>query len=246
VTEPIRDLGRRTMLAGVSALALTATAKAEALATQPLKEIAHSRGLVFGSEVVTSELKSKDYSDLYFEQCAAMTPGQEAKWDATEPAPGKFTFEALDALLNAAAQRKMLTRLHTLVWSLAMPDWAHKAIYAGSAARILERHIQAVVGHCRGRAYCWDVANEVSDPRWGLGPDGLTHQPWWKALGPSFVPTSFHIAHEADPGAKLFLNDDNLEGAEPDRADKRAIYLRLLTQWKRDGVPISVFGRCIG
>ncbi len=233
---------RRAVLGGGAASALGGGARAASTGGTALKEIARSRGLVFGAEVVASELRSPGYAALYFAECGAMTPGREAKWDATEPAPGSFSFAALDALLDQAASHGMLTRLHTLVWSLAMPDWANAAIRSGSAAAILGRHIGAVVGHCRGRAYCWDVVNEVTDPRWHPGPDGLTHQPWWKALGPSFVPAAFGAAREADPGAKLFLNDSDLEGEEPDRAEKRATYLRLISGWKRDGVPIDGFG----
>ena len=233
-------LGRRTMLAAAAAGACRAVPYAASELS--LKQIAAQRGLVFGSEVVTKELESQDYAALYFAQCGAMTPGQEAKWDSLQPEPGVFNFQPLDHLAGLAASHDMKLRLHTLVWSLAMPDWASAAIAHGSAAAVLQRHIRTVVERYRGRAYCWDVANEVTDPRWHPGADGLTHQPWYKALGPSFIPLAFYTAREADPGAKLFLNDSDLEGSSPDRVEKRATYLRLISAWKRLGIPIDGFG----
>jgi endo-1,4-beta-xylanase len=229
-------LGRRAMLAG-------AAAAGHVRACEPaLNDIAKLRGLRFGSELISKELDSPGYAALYFAQCGVMTPGLEAKWAMIEPAPGVFNFQPLDHLVGLASRHGMQVRLHTLVWSLGMPAWATLAIAGGSAASILERHIRTVVGRYRGGAYCWDVANEVTDPRWRPGADGLTHQPWYKALGPDFIPIAFHAARDADPGAKLFLNDSDLEGATPDRAEKRATYLRLIAAWKRAGVPIDGFG----
>jgi endo-1,4-beta-xylanase len=232
-------LGRRAMLAAAAGVCQFRSSDASELS---LNAIAAQRGLIFGSEVISKELQSPDYAALYFSQCGAMTPGLEAKWAVVEPEPGVFDFQPLDHLVDLATTHHMKLRLHTLVWSLAMPNWASAAIANGSAASILDRHIRTVVGRYRGRAYCWDVANEVTDPRWHPGADGLTHQPWYKALGPSFIPLSFHAAREADPDAKLFLNDSDLEGITPDRAEKRATYLRLIAGWKRAGIPIDGFG----
>lgn len=221
-------------LAGVGAAPLTAT---------PLADAAAGRGIVFGSEVLRAELAgSSGYSALVARNCAAITPGLEAKWSWLRPAADRFDFAALDWLVGFAGDHGMRLRLHTLLWGPELPAWAKMAIAQGQAEAILTRHIETVVSRYRGHAFCWDVANEVSDPRWASGPEGLTYTPWRKALGPQAVPLAFRCAHAADPGALLMLNDDTLEyeGAEQD--EKRATYLRLIEAWLHDGVPVGGFG----
>jgi endo-1,4-beta-xylanase len=208
-----------------------------------LRAAAASRGRVFGSEVLQAELTgTPSYAALIAAQCGAITPGLEAKWSWLRPAPDRFNFTALDWLASYAAGHAMKLRLHTLLWGPELPAWAKQAIAEGQAEAILTQHIRTVVPRYRGRAFCWDVANEVSDPRWSRGPEGLTYTPWRKALGPDVVPLAFHLAHDADPTALLFLNDDTLEYQGPAQDEKRATYLRLIATWKSQGVPIHGFG----
>jgi endo-1,4-beta-xylanase len=238
-----RSLRRRALLAtGCAALAAGGTARADAVS---LRAAASARGITYGSEVLQGELAgSGDYARFVGQECAAIVPGWEAKWDHVEPQPGQFAFEPLDWLVDFAAAHGQRVRMHNLIWGLAMPPWLKAALASGQepARQALERHIAAVVGRYRGRAYCWDVGNEVTDPLWSRGPEGLTRTPWRKALGADCIPLAFQLAHAADPGAKLFLNDDGLEyrGAHGD--EKRATYLRLIEGWMRAGMPIHGFG----
>jgi endo-1,4-beta-xylanase len=226
---------RRTFLAGAPALL--------APDDPPLRELAARRGIRFGSEVEYRDLfTDPDYAALVARECAILVPGLEAKWDRTEPQPGTFTFAPLDAIVAWAARHDMAMRLHTLVWSLAMPDWLKQVLEAGGGEAALRRHIAAVVGRYAGRTVGWDVVNEITDPRWHLGPEGLTLSPWRRALGPEYVPMAFRLAAAADGRATLFINDDDLEYDSPDREAKRQLYLRLIEGWLRAGVPIGGFG----
>ena len=239
LTHGAPGLTRRSLLATTAA---AATARAD---TRGLNAVARTRGLAFGSELLASELADAPYASVFASQCGVMTPGWEAKWDHTEPSPGRFDFGRLDALLDFAARQGIAVRMHTLVWGLAMPPWLRATLRSGSARaarNTLERHVAAVVGHTRGRVLCWDVANEVSDPVWHRGPEGLTLSPWRQALGADYVPLAFGLARQADPTARLFLNEDGLEWRGARFDDKRATYLRLLEGWRRAGVPIDGFG----
>ena len=239
---PSRGLTRRTLVASIAAAPALA---APAPATPGLNALASARGLRFGSELLASELDDTSYAALFASQCGVLTPGWEAKWDHTEPEPGRFDLEPLDALLHFAAQHRMEVRMHTLVWGLAMPPWLRDTLRFGTPAEAraaLDRHVAILVGHTRGRAFCWDVANEVSDPVWHRGPEGLTFSPWRRALGADYVPLAFESARAADPGARLFLNEDGLEWQGARFDDKRATYLRLIEGWLRAGVPIDGFG----
>jgi endo-1,4-beta-xylanase len=59
------------------------------------------------------------------------------------------------------------------------------------------------VGHFKGRVKQWDVVNEaIRDDGTGLR-DNL----WLRGIGPEYIPLAFQFAREADPDARLYLND---------------------------------------
>ncbi len=248
------SVARRALLGALPAIALagarTAHAAPPRAAASPddpsLALLASRRGLRFGSEALDREIAGDaDYRALFVRECAALTPGFEAKWDHVEPSPGGFDFAPLDRLVAFGAAHGMAIRMHTLVWGLAMPPWLAAQLRHGTAsdaAAALGRHVAAVCGRYRGRVASWDVCNELSDPLWHRGPEGLTLTPWRRALGPDLVPIAFALARAADPHALLMVNEDGLEwrGARFDA--KRATYLRLVEGWCRAGVPIGGFG----
>ena len=239
------DLRRRALIAASLAILPTPTRLSSTSSHPGLNDIARQGGRSFGAELLSAELDDAAYRTLFTSQCGVLTPGWEAKWDHTEPEPGRFEFARLDRLLDFAARTRIAVRMHTLLWGLAMPPWLVAQLRFGTPAEaraVLARHVGAVVGHARGRVLCWDVANEVSDPVWHRGPEGLTLSPWRRALGPDCVPIAFALAREADPRARLFVNEDGLEWQGARFDDKRATYLRLLEGWRRAGVPIDGFG----
>ncbi len=237
---------RRFLAASAAAVALAPAEAARAAPDASLRALARARGIRFGSEVLAGELDADpSYRALIARECASLTPGLEAKWDHVEPAPGRFRFAPLDRIVDFAAAGGMTVRMHTLVWSLAVPpwlDWTLRHGTRGEAEAALARHVAAVAGRYRGRVAYWDVCNELADPLWHCGPEGLTLTPWRRALGPALVPLAFALAREADPHALLFVNEDGLEWQGRRFDQKRATYLRLVETWRRAGVPLGGFG----
>ncbi len=225
---------RRTFLAAAGA---TLIAQAE----PSLRERAAQKNLLFGAMVEHAPLAADPtYAAAIARDCAIIVPGTEAKWAATEPAPNRFDFAALDQIAAFATQHHQQLRLHNLVWSVWNPAWLAPALKTAEAPAILARHIKTVAGRYRGRVLAWDVVNEPIDTRWPADRDGQVTGPWWHALGPTYVEQAFRHAHEADPAAQLFINDDWLE--YPQSAKKRAQTLRLLERWRRNGIPIHGYG----
>jgi endo-1,4-beta-xylanase len=209
---------------------------AAALCAVPTK-----RGPLFGAMVEHAPLASDPaFAALVAEECQIIVPGIEAKWAPTEPSEGVFRFEPLDAVAAFAAAHHQRLRAHNLVWGVYNPSWVKAALAEGRGRVVLDRHIDTVAGHLRGRAWAWDVLNECLDTRWPADPDGLITDGWWHALGPGYAEEALHRAHAADPSARLFVNDDWLE--YPACAAKRAKYVRLIERWVAQGVPIHGFG----
>ncbi len=61
-------------------------------------------------------------------------------------------------------------------------------------------------------------------------------------IGPQFVTLALAATHAAAPGARLLINDDDLEYDAPDRERKRTTYLRLIESWLKQGAPLHGFG----
>lgn len=93
-------------------------------------------------------------------------------------------------------------------------------------------HISKEIAHYKGQCYAWDVVNEAID-------DGgqLRNDVFLKVIGPSYIPIAFAAAAAADPDAKLYYNDYNIEsGAKMNAA------LAIVKQIKDAGVKIDGVG----
>ena len=77
--------------------------------------------------------------------------------------------------------------------------------------------ITQMVGHFKGVVHAWDAVNEPLDEsgnnvKTGVGATLSADNFYWQDyLGKDYAVTAFKTAHAADPDAKLFINDYNLE-----------------------------------
>ncbi|WP_162138949.1 endo-1,4-beta-xylanase [Gryllotalpicola ginsengisoli] len=161
-----------------------------------------------------------------------VTPENAMKPAHVQPEPGRFDFAGADELVDFAEQTGKRVRGHTLVWHNQTPDWMTDGGPEAARAHLVA-HIEAVVGRYRGRIWHWDVVNEA------LADDGtLRDSPWLRALGPDYLAIALTAAHAADPSAKLFLNDYNVEEV----CTKSDAYYELARRLLADGVPLHGFG----
>ncbi|MEV0995838.1 endo-1,4-beta-xylanase [Nonomuraea sp. NPDC050202] len=174
------------------------------------------------------------HGELLAKHFNGVTPGNELKWDATEPREGEFTFTDGDHLVNFATEHGMTVRGHTLAWHSQTPAWVFENATKEVLLQRLERHVRTLVTRYKGRIAAWDVVNEVVDEN---QPDGLRRSPWYEIAGLDFIRTAFRVAREADPDAKLFINDYNTEFPR-----KREALYKLVKQLKDEGVPIDGVG----
>lgn len=70
----------------------------------------------------------------------------------------------------------------------------------------MKAHVISLVQHFRGKCYACDVVNEP------LNDDGtLRDSLWSRTIGPAFIPIVFAAAKGADPDAKLYLIEFDVE-----------------------------------
>lgn len=165
-----------------------------------------------------------------------MTPENELKLFSLEPRKGQFAFHNADAMVDWARANGKRVRGHVLVYGNQLPHWLKDTQWTrDQLIEILRNHIQTVMSHFKGRITEWDVVNEaVVD--YG---DGWTPNLWYQVIGPDYVEMAFRFAHEADPSAKLFYNDNGIDLPDhPHTVQVRALLSRLLTE----GTPVDAVG----
>ena len=174
----------------------------------------------------------------------------EMKFDATEPNRNQFNYGGGQTIVNLAKQNNMKVRGHTLTWHGQNPDWVSN--FKGSRKDwegILKNHIYNVVGHWKGQIAEWDVVNECLEENNGRavgdGYQTRTWSVWYQGFGDdSYIDSAFVWAHQADPDAKLYINDYNIGhwgGGHYENGKTHAMY-NLAKRLKDAGIPIDGVG----
>jgi endo-1,4-beta-xylanase len=206
-----------------------------------LKQRAARKGIIYGADAGTFELRSKPpLQRLLQRECAMLVPGF-VKWDSIHPRPNRFSFVNADWYVNFARKNRMLMRGHTLVWHESLPPWFNETVNRQNARQFLETHIRTVAGRYAGKMQSWDVVNEAILVEDGH-PRGLRKSPWLDLLGEDYIDLSFRLAAKADPKALLTYNDYDLEYDTPEQDAKREAVLKLLQGLKSRGTPLHAFG----
>jgi endo-1,4-beta-xylanase len=194
-----------------------------------------ARRPVLGAAVDWARLRQPGpYQRLFLSHYAALTPEIAMKMDALAPTPDGLELQAADDLVRWSEQHGIVVHGHTLVWHQQLPGWLTSSSWTRAELRAyLKRYIQAVVGHFRGRIPSWDVVNEPLE-----GDGSLRRSIWQRVLGDDYIADALRWAHEADPNAKLFINEFNVE--RPGR--KTDALVRLLAELRGAGVPVNAVG----
>jgi len=218
---------------GASAGAGGAPAAVADPASQTLRAAAAKSQRKVGVALATWFFDQMGYKETAAQHFDSLTPENEMKWYATEPEPGKFTFEGGDKLVAFAEAHQMRVRGHALVWHNQLAPWV-KGLPPKELRAAMLRHAQTLVGHWKGRIAHWDVVNESVDDAGKLRADSP-----FTALGPTYLDEAFRAAHAADPSALLYYNDYDIEDY---RTPKSEGAYQLVKRLKESGVPIHGMG----
>ena len=197
------------------------------------------KGMVVGVAINQRQFDGTDTAavEIITKQFNQISPENALKFQPTQPAADRYTFEAADRYVQFGVERHMQVVGHNLVWHSQTGAWVFEGADGKPADRdaLLARmreHIRTVVGRYKGKIHGWDVVNEAIDE------DGsLRKAPWRDGIGDDYVAKAFEFAREADPGAELYYNDYNLE-----KPAKRAAVVRLVKDLRARGLRVDGIG----
>jgi GH35 family endo-1,4-beta-xylanase len=184
------------------------------------------------------------YSDvelnLVKESFNVLTPENCAKPGPVHPSEDTWNFQRTDALVKWCEDNNVAVHGHTLVWHSQTNPWFFTGGDKETVTQRLKDHITTLVGRYKGKIRGWDVVNEAINDGGNAQTaqtENLRNSQWLRALGPEFLTLAFKFAHEADPDAKLYYNDYNIESGA-----KHESSMVLLKRLIKDGAPINGVG----
>lgn len=200
-----------------------------------LKKSADLTGKIIG---VAGQYKDKE---IMSEDFNSYSSDWAFQWNVTDPplrpSENNFNFKNTDYAVNFANQIGS-PQIHHLIWGLYgnLPDWLKNGnLSRDDLLKIIENHVKTMVGRYKGKVSIWSVVNE---------PFGIPeNQSFWEdRLGKSstdWIDLAFITAHEADPEAKLILNDFFIEFNGDRKSEK---IFQLIKGMKERQVPINGVG----
>lgn len=225
-----------------------------AQATTGLRALADKRGLLLGAASPIRHLNPQTdggrYETLLKNNFNLVEPENDFKPPSIWKDREVYDFGATDNLLGAPGQtgwaqaNNIAVRGHVLIYGrddgYTLPNWlvsepgrvVNKAIENAmskqEATELLRKYIFALAGRYKGKIAQWDVINETIADGDSRNPFRLRDSFWFRKLGVQYVELAFRFAREADPNAKLYLNDYNIEnlGAKSDAVLALVKYLR--------------------
>jgi len=259
------DQNRRKILQGLSALGISsglaackstgaalppATAAAPTPPAQPFRPqqdnqqirrvppLKDNYAFLVGAAVYSQQLASgRPEIDPLQRHFNSLTSEYEMKAGFISPTEGTFNFTGADQTVDFAEANKMAVRGHALLWHESTPDY----FLTGSNSQIkakLENYIGTVVDRYKGRIYCWDVVNEVVADNWAAARTPYRDSIWYQAVGgPEYIDWAFNAAREADPDAKLFINDYSTEDPQ-----KRGRLVTVVNDLLARNIPLDGVG----
>ena len=201
-------------------------------AAAPAAEARRAVTIPMGTASSWSPFAAQDLFLRYFDQ---LTPENELKMYALQPAPGVFNFATADAMVNWARAAGKPVRGHTLIYGSQLPGWiTGRAWTRAELLAVMEEHITRVMQHFRGRIGEWDVVNEAIG-----GDGGRIPNLWQQVIGDDYVEKAFQFARAADPSARLYYNEGGVDLPDHPRTQGARA---LVSSLRSRGVPVQGVG----
>ena len=202
-----------------------------------LRDLAAAGGVRVGAAVSDTAFGSgdEDYRSLLAAEFNSVTAERAMKWMWIHPEPDLWEWEANDGLTQFAATHQMQVRGHTVVWPhWGTPPYITECDDAGALRRHLEDHVHELFSHWGGSVARVDMVNEPLHWLEGRPADSV----WRTLLGDDYMAEVLAVAHEADPGIELWINETHTD-VIPDKHD---LFTRTVADLVERGLPLHGIG----
>lgn len=197
-------------------------------------------GMSIQSNNITNKTK---YSKTLQKDFNSLSAEWEMKMKPIYKGPNQYGFSGGDAIVNYAKENGFRVHGHALIWHESIPIWLNN--FSGSDEEfedLIESYIKTTVTHfaeektmINGQEVSvvesWDVVNEAFT-------DGAENAVFRQRMGEGYVAKCFTWAREADPNAKLFYNDYNLEFDY----NKVNQVIGMIDDFRSKGIPVDGIG----
>jgi endo-1,4-beta-xylanase len=225
--------------------------------------LAERNNLHLGSCVSHFETFDPIFLNTLIREFNAWNTGWESTWSQIHPERDRYNFAEVDNLVRMAEKyHKSLIWRGDFLWFTDHPSWLASDNPSGSYNQIthfnreellsiLDDHIETVMGRYKGKFSAWYIANEVMEsPYFNTEPwkyDNYTtemrHNFWYDVIGPDYLAHAFRKAHEVDPDAKLFINENFWWMDAPSLARVRCdSFYNIVVDLLNQGVPLHGVG----
>jgi endo-1,4-beta-xylanase len=209
----------------------------------PLKTLADKHDMQLGNHAILNRLSEKPYRDILVSEHHFVLADNTPNWYFTDgglrPTRDGFDYSKMDKIISFAEHNHMPVQAHHFLWGEKkwLPDWLTNGNFNKTELMgIIKHHILNVGQHYRGQIREWTVVNEA----FSRGQNIYGLHDWWadNTGGKAYIDKAFHWAHQADPNAKLILNDFQNESIN-DISNEMYKYIKSA---KARGVPIDGIG----
>jgi endo-1,4-beta-xylanase len=238
---------RRFLAAGLAAFgtggAVLRPSLSRAAETVTLRKLAAEKGLLYGTTIAATQITGdRPFADLVRHEAGLVVAENEMKWQVmNRGAPGDDDYAPADTIADFASANQLVLRGHNLLWYHRTPSWYFDLTDRQQQERAVVDHIRHLASRYRGRIHSWDVVNEPIEPKGGR-PDGLRTEVFLETLGPEYLKLAYHTAREADPKARLVVNEYDVELDAAEHEARRIALLHLLEGMRRSATPVDAVG----
>ncbi len=202
-------------------------------AMKTLKELAAARGLRIGG-FYQYDIRDDTYNAVFAQEYNVMTVYMGWEGGVDHMSRASYDFAASDGTVDFGIKHGFEIHGHPLVWFDDIVPWVKETSLA-EIEKVMNEHIDTVVGRYAGRIKLWDVVNEAVDENGNL----RRNHRWIDAMGSDYISKAFIRAHKADPNAILQYN----EGWDLHKNPARFNGVKALLQSLLDkGVPVHALG----
>lgn len=217
--------------------------KTPVLPKPPLKDLADRHNIQMGNHAILTRLGEKPYADILRSEHHFVLADNTPNWYFTDgglrPSKGTFNYKQMDQVMAFAERNNMPVQAHHYLWGEEkwLPDWLKESDFnEEELLDLIREHILTVGGRYEGRIREWTVVNEA----FSRGQNIYGLRDWWGDAtgGKEYIDHAFRWAREADPNAKLILNDFQNESINQISDEMYAYTKGALSR----GVPIDGIG----